>query len=370
MSDTVGAGVAPVWFFRLQSEEYERFLANTLAAAAFHDIGKANDGFQKVLTHSGDQTIRHEHLSGLLLSLPDLTSWLQNNSLLDFDIVLAGVISHHLKVDPDHWGQPLGIASSFRVLADKPDFATLLGNIGSVLHLPTPFQPSIPYLWSCQPSPYGYYFADLLEEAKTKAHRFGREIKKQPQRLSLLLAIKSALVAVDSAGSGVVRVGHNLESWIRAAFREPLTAADVHRKVIAPRIQDIEVKTGKTFVLQDFQKQASNLDNRALLLAPCGSGKTLAAWHWITARLEKKPATRVLFLYPTAERRQKDSAITFLGHLQKKQPWPTEQRRTTWKRCLRIQLTAAQRKILPLRIVYMLSDCGRNVSSAQPSINS
>jgi len=114
---------------------------------------------------------------------------------------VAGVISHHLKVDPDHWGQPLGIAGSFRVLADNPDFATLLGNIGSVLHLPTPFQPKIHYLWNCQPTPLGYYFADLLEGAKNKAHRFGREIKKQPQRLSLLLAIKAALVAVDSAGS-------------------------------------------------------------------------------------------------------------------------------------------------------------------------
>ena len=35
------------------------------------------------------------------------------------------------------------------------------------------------------------------------------------------------------------------------------------------------------------------------MLAPCGSGKTLAAWHWIASRLEKRPAARVLFLYPT-----------------------------------------------------------------------
>ena len=61
----------------------------------------------------------------------------------------------------------------------------------------------------------------------------------------------------------------------------------------------MELKTGKAFVLQDFQQQASALENRALLLAPCGSGKTLAAWHWIASRLKKKPATRVLFLYPT-----------------------------------------------------------------------
>src|SRR5687768_1382236 len=49
-------------FFRLEIEEYNRFLVNTRAAAAFHDPGKANDGFQKVVTHTGDQGIRHEHL--------------------------------------------------------------------------------------------------------------------------------------------------------------------------------------------------------------------------------------------------------------------------------------------------------------------
>jgi CRISPR-associated endonuclease/helicase Cas3 len=111
--------------------------------------------------------------------------------------------------------------------------------------------------------------------------------------------VKAALLAADSAGSGVVRVGHDLESWIEAAFGEPLTAADVHQKVIAPRIRDIETKTQRTFVLQDFQREAATLDERALLLAPCGSGKTLAAWQWIAARLAKRPAARVLFLYPT-----------------------------------------------------------------------
>src|SRR3990172_13256230 len=117
-------------FFRLGADQHGRFVANTLAAAAFHDMGKANDGFQKVVTQRGDQSIRHEHLSGLLLSLTEFKNWLQHSSLLDFEIVLASVISHHLKVDPVQWGQPLGIATTFRVLADKPDFGALLDAIG------------------------------------------------------------------------------------------------------------------------------------------------------------------------------------------------------------------------------------------------
>lgn len=286
-------------FFRLESADYNRFLANTLAAAAFHDPGKANDGFQKVVTHAGDQSIRHEHLSGLLLSRPEFRAWLQHNPLLDFDIVLASVISHHLKVDDSQWGQPLSLAKTFRVLADRTDFAILLDTIGSALRLPVPFRPNLPLLWSFQLTANAFCFSQLLEDAKHKARRFERTLKSNPQRLALLLAVKAALLAADSAGSGVVRVGHDLESWIKAAFGEPLTGADVRQKVIEPRIRDIETKIHKTLVLQDFQKQTAMLGERALLLAPCGSGKTLAAWQWIAARLEKTPATRVLFLYPT-----------------------------------------------------------------------
>jgi CRISPR-associated endonuclease/helicase Cas3 len=287
--------VARQWlrFFCVDSKEYDRFLLNTRAAAAFHDLGKANDGFQKVVTQRGEQNIRHEHLSGILLNRPEFKSWIQHNPLLDFDIVLAAVISHHLKVKPAQWGQPLGIAKTFRVLVQKPDFGTLLDTIGSALNLPTPFRPNIPPVWSFDST------SELLEEAERNAHRFGRTVEKQSHRLALLLAVKAALLAADSAGSGVVRVGYNLENWINAAFGSPLTAADVHQKVIEPRIRDIEAKTHKPFVLQDFQRQAATLSERALLLAPCGSGKTLAAWQWIAARLEKRPAARVLFLYPT-----------------------------------------------------------------------
>jgi CRISPR-associated endonuclease/helicase Cas3 len=41
------------------------------------------------------------------------------------------------------------------------------------------------------------------------------------------------------------------------------------------------------------------LPARAALLAPCGCGKTLAAWRWIAAQVKGRPAARVLFLYPT-----------------------------------------------------------------------
>ena len=287
-------------FFRLKEDDYTRFLINTKASAGCHDLGKANDGFQKAVTKKGDQSIRHEHLSGLLLSLPAFKDWLSHNPLLDLDIILSSVISHHLKIAPERWGQQLGMDESFRLLTDQNGFTELLDEIGEALNLPVPFRPEIPLFWSFQAKASPFFdFIELLESAKYQAHRFERAISKDESARRFLCSVKAALLAADSAGSGVVRTDHDLGSWLKAAFGTSLSNQDIQHKVIIPRIQEIERETKQDFRLQDFQEQAGTLQERALLLAPCGSGKTLAAWHWIASRLEKRPAARVLFLYPT-----------------------------------------------------------------------
>ena len=66
-------------FFKLDAV-WPVFHANLLAACALHDWGKANDGFQdEVRGKQESQAIRHEHLSALLIGLPQVTQWLQNN---------------------------------------------------------------------------------------------------------------------------------------------------------------------------------------------------------------------------------------------------------------------------------------------------
>ena len=286
-------------FFCLKENDYVRFLVNTMASAGCHDLGKANDGFQNAVTKGGDQSIRHEHLSGLLLSWPAFKDWFSYNPLLDFNVILSSVISHHLKVDPERWGQRLGMSSSFRVLTDQDGFTELLDVIGEKLNLPVPFRPDIPLLWSFQANSSFFNFADLLESAKQQAYRFQRAVRRDEDVRRFLCSTKAALLAADSAGSGIVRADHDLQSWLKAAFGTPLSAQDIQNKVIAPRVREIERRTRRNFQLQDFQDRAGTLGERALLLAPCGSGKTLAAWRWIASRLENRPATRVLFLYPT-----------------------------------------------------------------------
>ena len=92
-------GSAWLRFFKIPEDRYAIFHVNLMAAAGFHDWGKANDGFQKMLRSEGEDLIRHEHLSGLLLALDDVTDWLKQRPDLDADLVLSAVLTHHLKIN-------------------------------------------------------------------------------------------------------------------------------------------------------------------------------------------------------------------------------------------------------------------------------
>ncbi len=62
-------------FFRIEDKEaQEKFLLNLRVAALFHDIGKANEDFYEAVTAPGfkPQTLRHEHLSALVLCLSEV----------------------------------------------------------------------------------------------------------------------------------------------------------------------------------------------------------------------------------------------------------------------------------------------------------
>ena len=86
-------------FFKLDESQNEPFLIHLRVAALFHDIGKANQDFQAAMMARGfkAQSLRHEHLSALLLCEPVVSSWLRSNPDIDQDIITAAVLSHHLK---------------------------------------------------------------------------------------------------------------------------------------------------------------------------------------------------------------------------------------------------------------------------------
>ena len=138
-------------FFKLDTEAWPAFHANLLAACALHDWGKANDGFQnEVRGKHGSQAIRHEHLSALLIGLPDITAWLESNPLLDVPVILSAVMSHHLKArnstQSDGFATQLD-STTLRLPCDHKDFLLLAGEIVKKLGLDNLDCTKLPKVW-------------------------------------------------------------------------------------------------------------------------------------------------------------------------------------------------------------------------------
>lgn len=299
-------GSAWLRFFKMDAGCWSAFHANLLASAGFHDWGKANDGMQAVLHRQpGEQVIRHEHLSALMLALDGVAPWLQARKNVDWDVVLSAVLTHHLKAGQKELDAPhQGKTAQLRLLNDHTEFADLVRVLTERLRLgqTPPVFPSPP-LWSFNESHIAVSIMQKRNELRDRRLRPLQTALRSPAnapRLRMLWAVRAALIAADAAASGLFRVETNLRAWIETTLTHaPLCDQSfLEEKIIQKRIDELKAKK-KWQDWTDFQKRCDDLPARALLLAPCGSGKTLAAWRWIAAQVAKRPVARVLFLYPT-----------------------------------------------------------------------
>ncbi|MGH2584517.1 MAG: CRISPR-associated helicase Cas3', partial [Dehalococcoidia bacterium] len=302
--------LARAWLrlFRVPEEEFDAFFVNLWLAAAFHDLGKANDGFQRMVRRRGEQAIRHEHLSALLLWREPLHPWLEGlrGRGVDPEIVASAVVSHHLKVHDGAQGKDAKFKLAARlndadrlavqVQADAEDVRDVLAQAAVVLGAAPADLTGAAGSWD-----FDRVIGPAAKRFSDDMYRFKRGLKGDDRRLRLLLAVKAGVIAVDSAGSAMTREGLDLVEWLRASLAPMLlTEEELEAKVIVPRVRQIEkARPGYEFQFQDFQLEAAKLGPRALLLAGCGTGKTLAAWKWAAAQLRHREASRVLFLYPT-----------------------------------------------------------------------
>ncbi len=289
-------------FFQINGDEAkEKFLLNLRVAALLHDIGKANEDFYAAVTSPTRimQTLRHEHISALLLQLPEVRSWLAQNTSLDLDVVTAAVLSHHVKAALDgdwKWCQPRG-KRTLQLFMEHVEVTSILKRIAEIASLSEP--PRLAENIWAERMPW----TQAWQNGRSAALKFKRELSANKERLALLLATKAGVIVADAASSGLVREGyeyHLMAAWIEEKVHaSAIGANDISDAILAPRAEQIAQRTCKPFTLHAFQERTAQQGSRVLLLAACAAGKTIAAWKWAEAQVREREIGKVIFLYPT-----------------------------------------------------------------------
>jgi len=281
----------------------DRFSRVVRLAAALHDLGKANDHFQGIVQripgrHGKRQGLRHEWLTLLILSDLDLKCWL--SSALGEDVVdtLAldcAITGHHPaygRPSPPQQAPCKGEGSEIRLFLEHPDFVQSLQFVAGTFGLPKPptrkdFKLSLlsgPDSVFSQLNEIFMAAEDAWEKARPEEHRF-------------IAAVKACLIAADVAGSALPRKLAQKEkrtAWIRNAFAaipKPDQIAEIIQGNLADSANERQAR------LRPFQiAVAREAGEVTLVKAGCGSGKTVAAYHWAQARCRNR---RLYFCYPT-----------------------------------------------------------------------
>lgn len=294
-------------FFKLGPEQAEDLFTCLPAAAAFHDWGKACDSFQEAILHRKTQLIRHEHLSALMMVTEHVDAWLQRapGVYRNRDVILSAVLTHHLKArDAEAVAPRPADQTSFRLLVDRPDFDDLLRLIARRIGLKDEALPALDQIWTFEEEQGACAIEPLREKLRRRLRDLARAMKKQPELRRLVTAVRAALIAADAAASGLYRESYDMRRFLGEAFEATCLYDErrVWQSVIDPRVKQLR-DAGKWKDppgWSKFQELAEQLDDRGLLIEPCGAGKTLAAWRWIASRLRGgREAKRLMFLYPT-----------------------------------------------------------------------
>jgi CRISPR-associated endonuclease/helicase Cas3 len=264
-------------------------------ACLCHDIGKANEGFQKMVRAELDprhQPARHELLSALLLE--DQTSpvrdWAmkqlsdagaEGETEMLLDCVIGAVAGHHLKLDQEWKKAALalqgGCGTELRMLLTHPDLQYLFHQ--ELLNE----EPRFSLIESESGSLGSRRFPFNL-----KSNRWRDKIKKEPDWWRFAAAVKALVAAADVAGSAMLPERENIRKWVHATLSQRATK-DLMNEVVNARLN------GKT--LRPFQQAIGESKGRVTLVeAGCGSGKTAAAYLWAAHHADGK---KLLFCYPT-----------------------------------------------------------------------
>lgn len=273
----------------------ERARRIVLLAAAVHDLGKANNHFQGMVTKNRDvrvypQGLRHEWIS--LLLLQQLREWLMpvvNGSEDDFALVEWAVAGHHPAhnhPNPPRLNPP-GAGTEIRLLTDFDDFNVALCNLRTFFDL-SDDPPQIAPVSLALVGPENVFTA--LAAWFRKAQRTWERLRPTQHR-PLAAIVKNCLIAADVAGSALPRTlpdDERLWDWVTKSFSARPEQGDLDA------IVDYRLN-GDT--PREFQLAVANSAELVTFVkAGCGSGKTLAAYMWAA---KNHPTRRLYFCYPT-----------------------------------------------------------------------
>lgn len=276
-----------------------RFQTVVTLAAALHDLGKANDHFQGMIQGDDDrkirrQGLRHEWVTSLILENPSMKGWLSpvvNEN--DWRIIRWTITGHHPA--RHHESPPIsapdGGGSTMSLFTGHQDFRKVLDWIREEFDLETP--PEIKNE-SIRLTGCGNAFDQIgktFREDYLEWRRFDREERR------FTAAAKACLIAADVAGSALPRMvdsSDQRKAWIRESFGRRPAPAQLNR-LIEERLAG--AGGGYKSELRPFQRQAAErAGDVTFIKAGCGTGKTLAAYHWAA---ERCPGRRLYVCYPT-----------------------------------------------------------------------
>ncbi|WP_061236836.1 CRISPR-associated helicase/endonuclease Cas3 [Leptospira interrogans] len=268
---------------RLSESEYNKFVLVVCLSAGLHDLGKANEDFQKMLQRRKYlQRFRHEIWSVLALTgSGPFSDWFRKTIGDETWVRIGqmGILSHHLKATretlyADHetaeikvFWKDQGVIKMFQSICrlagiSSPDFSS----------------PSISS-YTC-----------LGEDADKSIRIWTREIlnaKIDPRYQHSIGAVRAMIIAADRLASAY-KGADALKLWAEEALNRVLSEQECSKIVK----QGLGEKN-----LRPFQKQVGDSTSRVTLVrAGCGNGKTIAAFQWAKTH---SAGRKLFFCYPT-----------------------------------------------------------------------
>lgn len=265
-------------------------------ACLCHDIGKANDGFQKMIQGKPKklspklQPMRHELLSALLLAEDgEVQDWalnhLSENGAHDDAVglltsVIAAVGGHHRKLDEEWKKASLavrdgGCGQAVKTFLTHENLKTLFnGKITKEIEIDLDKR-------QMEERRFDFYFS---------SNQFANSLEENLDWWRFSAVLKALTAAADVAGSALPEKDVSPRKWIEINLAESqfLKAAQM-REVV-------NVRLGRND-LRKFQRDVATAKAKVTLVeAGCGTGKTVAAYAWAETHADGK---KLFFCYPT-----------------------------------------------------------------------